>query len=393
MPRHLIQFDEELGSFVHESCRKARAPIIRAHIRQQTQHQDEWVVPHGLKQRTIDVYAREWSRYLEFAESHGFSVIPGRDALWVHSLVWRFVCQRATACKPSTLNSIFSALAHFGAQSGHLLSTSRFDSDSLTYRVIVMMKKQLSLDHKEAFGGDPELYGPNRCVPLGQRSISTLLSAFRVHNEPSFLQLDRADRHNLFGCVMQHTAAMRFGHFPSRAYTIDDFEVDPVDNSIRLVTDWHRYSGRRRYCLLFAAFPEHASQWYDIYSQRGHVIDRVAAATIMHWHFRALRASGERTVFAPDADAAASRDARQKWLRVKLLATTPLNEIRAREMIAEVTPHSFRPGLAGNLLAEGVPLKQITVICRWSGVGIAKIYADRRPLAAYRSSTSFRLLR
>ena len=192
---------------------------------------------------------------------------------------------------------------------------------------------------------------------------------------------------------MQHTAAMRFGAFPERAYTMDQFEQDPEDGSLRLVSDWHRYSGRRRHCLLFASFPRYQAQWYHLRTHDGRAVDKVSAATIMHWHFKILRAAGERTVFAPNANGTYSRDMRQTWLRVKTLSALPLTEARARAMAAQITPHSYRPGLAGDLLREGVTLERIAIICRWIGIDNARMYSDRRPLAAYRTSSAFRHVR
>ena len=61
-------------------------------------------------------------------------------------------------------------------------------------------------------------------------------------------------------------------------------------------------------------------------------------------------------------------------------------------MVDEVTPHSFRPGLAGDLLAEGLTLQAIAVECRWHGERIVRIYAEREPLSAVRHSDAFRLI-
>ena len=59
-------------------------------------------------------------------------------------------------------------------------------------------------------------------------------------------------------------------------------------------------------------------------------------------------------------------------------------------MIDEVTPHSFRPGLAGDLLAEGKQFGAIAVECRWQGVKNVRMYAERMALGDARASTAFR---
>ena len=393
MPGNAIQVDSGLRKFVHASCTRVREAVVRKQRCVEADGAQVGRVPHGLKQKTLDAYFTEWSRYIQFATSRGYYIVPGRDAPWVHALLWDYMQSRAETCKPSTVKTSISALAHFGAHSNHLLSSTKFDSDSLAYRRIVMMNKQVALDYKARFGFDPQLYGPNRCTPLGKRAVSALFSAFGAIDESSFAHVNRIDRHNLVGCVMQHTAAMRYGAFPDRAYTIDQFDRDAEDGSLRLISDWHRYSGRRRHCLLFASFPRYKAQWYELLTPDGRVADTVSAATILHWHFKMLRAAGERTVFAPEASGTYSRDKRQAWLREKTLAYLPLTETRARTMAAEITPHSFRPGLAGDLLREGVTLERIAIICRWSGIINARMYADRRPLAAFRTSSAFRHVR
>ena len=55
---------------------------------------------------------------------------------------------RLKACKPSTIISEMSALAHFGAHFGFLLATSRHDADSVMYRRICDMRAQLTIDYK-----------------------------------------------------------------------------------------------------------------------------------------------------------------------------------------------------------------------------------------------------
>ena len=59
-------------------------------------------------------------------------------------------------------------------------------------------------------------------------------------------------------------------------------------------------------------------------------------------------------------------------------------------MISEVTPHSFRPGVAGDLLAEGKQFGEIAVECRWQGVRNVRMYAERMSLGDARMSTAFR---
>ena len=74
---------------------------------------------------------------------------------------------------------------------------------------------------------------------------------------------------------------MRYSHFLYRSYTTDQFTQDVSDGSFQLLTDWHRYAGRTRYCLRFKAFPVEPYLWYELRGVDGNVRDTVAAATIM----------------------------------------------------------------------------------------------------------------
>ena len=185
---------------------------------------------------------------------------------------------------------------------------------------------------------------------------------------------------------------MRFGHFRGRKYTRGSFLVDAVDSTLRLVTDWHRYSGRYRYCLEFPAFPKWKAQLYTIRDMEGRVVDVLAAASIMHWHLEQLEEDDEDLVFSPDGEWPPSREARQAWLRRALLEALPREETQARALVMDVTPHSFRSGLAGDLFREGASLWQIAFLCRWHSMQAMRLYAERPCLAMSRSSTAFRMI-
>ena len=375
--------------FVHKSCVRVHERLIKAAARVSAQHADE--LPRGLKPTTLSTYSREWERYLAFVNRHGRDDMPGKEGPWDALLLWHYLQFRALTCKPSSLRGVLSALAHYGAHRGHLLATSRFDDDSVMYRRIRDMKNQLFIEYRARAGTEETELGPNRCTPLGCRAVSFLFNSFAVVDRTSFGRLARADRHHLAACAMQHTCAMRFGHFPARAYVRDMFARDPDNGSLRLVTDWHRYSGRRKYCLTFAAAPQYRARMYTLRDAHGDEVDFVSAATILTWHFHFLQRDHEQTVFAPRSGVQPSRHSRQEWLRAALLAALPVGDARARAMVEDVTPHSFRPGLAGDLLREGMLPQAIAVECRWADIRNVRLYGERLPLSAARRSSAFRL--
>ena len=168
--------------------------------------------------------------------------------------------------------------------------------------------------------------------------------------------------------------------------------IDASDSSLRLVTDWHRYSGRHRYCLEFPAFPKWQAQMYTLRDADGAVVDVVPAASVMHWHLEQLEELDEDLLFSPDGEWPPSRENRQAWLRRALLAALPEQDARARTLVSEVTPHSFRPGLAGDLFREGASLWQIAFICRWHSLQAIRLYVERPCLAMSRRSKAFRMI-
>ena len=387
-----IAFDLHLNKFVHLSCSAIKTLVARRTATVESHSGTVEALPSGLKPGSIVSYAKEWSRYLAYAVRNGFLTVPGLDESWCMTLLWHYLLFRSKTCRPSSIVSVLSALSHHGVTAGFLLPTSKFDSDSLGYKLIVRMRKQLALRHRARFGGLIAGYGPNRCTPLGSASVSLLFSACAVLDKESFQACSRVVRHNLWCSAMQHSRGMRYGHFIFRSYVISDFVVDGRDNTLRLSTDWHRYAGTSRYCLQFSSFPKWSCLYYDLRAQDGTVVDSVSAATISFWHFEQLRRDGEAQVFMPVLGGTFTRADRTAWLRSALLRAIPFNEDRARTMVAAVTGHSFRPGLAGDLLNDGAALTKIAFICRWQGTRVVRMYAERQPLFAFMSSANFNLI-
>ena len=390
----LLRRDSELKKFVHASCARGQQAVINRikDVSTRPPASMNLALPHGLASSSLDDYSTEWSRYVQFASSRG-SQIPGKDLPWDMALLWEYVQHRAQTCKPETVKQVLTKLAHFGARFNFVLATSKFDGDPAAHRSITKMKKQLTIDARAKADTAGIPYAPvDRCTPVSRRGVSMLLSAFRLSSETRFNELSRKDRHHMACGVMQHTGGMRFGHFRDRDYRLDSFTTDPVDGSMRLVTDWSRYSGRRQFCIEFPASPRFAGMWYEVYAPNGDVIDTYAAATLLHWHFARLRRDGETRVFAPEAGETCSRDQRQVWLREVLLAALPLAERYARASVDAVTPHSFRPGLAGDLHREGVSLQRIGSVCRWNTQRVVRLYAERPCLSTLRLTNCFRFI-
>ena len=348
--------------------------------------------PHRLSQQTLRDYKIEWSRYTEFAKQFSPEV-PGLDKTWDLSLLWSYVQRRSQTCKPTTITQIITKLRHFGLRHGYVLANSKFDAKPVEYGKIRNMKKQVALDaHTKSARQGKKYVAVERCTPVGKRGVDMLLSAFTITTEARFRRLRREDRHQIVTSVMQHTGGMCFGQFTERDYTLGAFISDAADNSLRLVTDYSRYSGRRQYWIEFEAFPRYECMWYHVRSEDGTIRCTLTAAMIMQWHFKVLREQGERHIFRPAKDIGTTRDQRQKWLRRVLWRALPMRERKARTLIADVTPHSFRAGLAGDLLHEGVSLQIIGSVCRWNSMIDVRLYAERPCMSMSRTTEQFRLI-
>ena len=173
-------------------------------------------------------------------------------------------------------------------------------------------------------------------------------------------------------------------------HTLDSFRSD-TGGTIRLVTDWSRYSGRGQFYSELPANPRFEAMWYHIYAPNGDLIDTYPAATLLHWYFRQLRRDDERYVFAPVLGDKCTREARQDWIRDVLYQPLPIPEREARLAVEDATPHSFRAGLAGDLFREGVSLQRIKIICRWF-LCVVRTYAERPCLSMSKLTNGFRLI-
>ena len=390
-----IRKDVTLKKFVHASCAKVTQAVVRQEKKKSASSSAaaaEPALPHGLTQTTLEDYEAEWNRYVQFASARR-DIVPGRDVPWELPLVWQYMQFRGRTCKPETIKQVLTKLAHFGARNKFILATNKFDGDAVSNRAIAKMKQQQVIDARAEAHDTSEVFeAVERSTPVGHRGVSTMLSAFRITNEERFNELNREDRHHIVASVMQHTGGMRFGHFRDRHYTVESFNTDARDGSLRLITDWARYSGRRMFSIEFSANPRFECMWYHLYAPSGDLIDTYPAATVLHWHIARLRRDGETRIFAPIPSTDVSRDDRQRWLQDVFSSALPIVEVQARALIPRITPHSFRPGLAGDLYREGVALQRVASICRWNTRRVVRLYAERPSMSMFRLTNGFRLI-
>lgn len=388
-PGQRLCFVAEFKRAVHASCRRLQDLAI---VTAGTLQSINGKLPHGLRPDTLATYAAEWSRYLQFAQRVGFTNgVPGRDGPWVPHLLWRFLLHRSEKCKPSTVFAGLSALAHFGHYHRQVLPTRKEDGNALLHRDIANMKREIALYYCSTRGITNLTYDVAHSTPLGRHEVELLLSAFQLVGRRQFQNLNRSDRHHVVASVLQHTKGMRFGHFLYRDYTVRSF-VRGADGAFRLTTDWHRYQGQRRYVLEFAAQPRWDCLRYNVRRKDLSIATTLTAAEILQWHFDMLRAAGERLIFRPALGRRPTRQERKRWLQSALLDALPLSDLEARKEVLFVTPHAFRAGIAGDLLAAEVPWDTIAIWCRWHSMRAMRMYATRPALFAKRRSHAFRTI-
>jgi hypothetical protein len=350
-------------------------------------------LPPGLKPRSLQAYRAEFGMYVAWVQKFQ-SVVPGRDAPWDATLLWRYLQFRSDRCKASSLMSAISMLAYFGPETGHVLPNDKCDGNTQLRKALDRIKKQLKIDAALEVTDELLLKSVQRSTPLDKGAVELTLATLEVTSEEKFARLGRVDRHNAVLTAVQHTAGMRFGHFVARKYTDASFRKD-ADGSRHLISDWGRFPSVRRFCIDFLARPRYRCQVYLVRNADGSVAATLTAATLLQWHFRSVHAEGDTLLFEPVKGEAPVRADRQKWLRNVMLGALPLHEKKAREAIRHVTPHSFRSGLAGDLLKEDVPLQRIAAICRWSlhNTKTIRMYAERPGLSTMRTCRSFRVRR
>ena len=177
--------------------------------------------PAGLKIGSVVKYAQQWQHYCKFVTATQQHV-PGRDGPWDSAIIWKYLRLLSKTCRPATITSKLSMLAHYGARCGHVLPVSKHEQPSLLYKRIVQMRKQLVLDAASAVATDTRT--PNAKLAIDNRSVVAILRRHAVTDAASFYRLcDQTQRYVLLS-VMQHTRGLRFGHFVHRQYKPKDFK-------------------------------------------------------------------------------------------------------------------------------------------------------------------------
>ena len=114
VPGHPILFDSGVQFYVHADCMRIQQLLV-AGARDVPHDQQVSSLPHGLKPKSLASYHTKWDKYTRwpFIARRGITELLGKNAPWNLALLTEYMEWRAGTCKPSTLTSIFSILAHF----------------------------------------------------------------------------------------------------------------------------------------------------------------------------------------------------------------------------------------------------------------------------------------
>ena len=256
-----------------------------------------------------------------------------------------------------------------GGRNNYLLPVSKYDEDSITYRLIKRMRKQVWLD-------SALVYKPRRKPRIRYAITNTvtsqLLSSIGVSSRSAFLLRRRATRHNAVTAIMQQSRGLRFGHFIGRQYTASSFTIRR-DKSFRLRTTWGRYPGMSVFTIDFLRNPEWEFQSYRVQRPDGTVV-YITAAQVMQWHYETL--ADDSTWYDPDPnlDRGQLRSKYERWLRACLRTMWPDRSPEMEEAIEGVTPHSFRPGFSLDMQEENADMSTIMADGRWKTKRAAETY-------------------
>ena len=231
---------------------------------------------------------------------------------------------------------------------------------------------------------------PKRSLALGRVAIGMLFSALGATSKEKFKKLDSETRHWLSMCVCMHAAAMRFQLLRKlRTSGSSVLRWSSAEQMYRMASDWRKMKSKGAFTLPFPRHPKHQALKYHWYDQAGIACGSFVAATILEWQCHAMKIHGEKMMFSPTGSSCPTQTQFQTWLRTAFKALLKLPEAETEALVAAMTPHSFRAGLASDLTREGVPRRTIMKHGRWASPKAMEQY-NRDGLAQRISTCSYK---
>lgn len=301
--------------------------------------------------------------YLRFMAKAGVHDVPGRDGPWKIQEVKAYLEWRAGSNNVRSLAQIKCMLKHCGLCYDYLLPTAKGEGPAGLRLQLAMVTKSIGKGERKQLASIGKSAAPKRSLGLGKVAVSLLFSAYSATTRSGFAALDRDTRHHLVTSVSMHTGCMRY-ELIRQLRKSGSFRWSQPDQCWRAASDWHKMKRRTDgYTVAFAWEPQFQAMVYDAYASDGSVEGTFTAAHILQWHMDIEESQEASDLFDPSDKSSA---AFQKWLRASFRALLMEDAAEVEALVAAITPHSFRAGIAGDLERESVPRPRIKKLGRWS---------------------------
>ena len=328
----------------------------------------------GLEVKSKNAYVNEWNLYLRFCQRRGIKRIPGREVQWKLKVVKPFLEWRAQRVNVRTLHSVRSKLKHCGLCYGYLLPNAKGEGPAALRLQLAMVMRNIAKRQKQYCKEKGISADPKRALALGRVAIGLLFSAYGATTRAGFDALTRPIRNWLVICVCMHTGCMRFKLLKTLCRN-KVIRWAAADRTYRMASDWRKMKRGGAFTVPFPLCPEFKAMKYHGYSKHGQQVNTFTAGLVLQWHI-ANRGTSSGNLFAPfGAASKPSRRALQVWLRQSFghLLIGDVKEIAS--LIAAISPHSFRAGMAGDLERERIPRLHIKKVGRWTSDSAMEQYA------------------
>ena len=319
----------------------------------------------GLEPRSVATYVKEWESYLHFCARAGVKRVPGRDVPWRIQELRKYLWWRATTNNVRSIAQIKSKLKHCSSCWGHLLPTLPHEAPANLRLQIYRVCRDIGKKQKAALAKRGLSAGKRQSLALGRVAVGLLFSAYGAATEEGFNALSRRLRHMLAMCAAMHTGCMRF-ELLRQIRKKGHFRWSQPDECWRVSSDWHKMKRRQgEFSVDFLQRPRHAAMFYAAYTEAGSVQHAFTAADVLRWHMRRVGSRAGADVFEPVAGKNLSSAEFQVWLRSSFRALLMEDSREVAAIVAGITPHSFRAGMASDLEHENVSRQRMKRVGRW----------------------------
>ena len=249
---------------------------------------------------------------------------------------------------------------------------------------VILKKRKAAL---KAAGKPTE---PKRSLALGHVAVGMLFSAYGATSKKGFAKLPDDVQAWLARCPCMHSGGMRFGLMQD-LWKKATMWWSGLERAYRFASDWRKMKRGGSFTLPFEASPRFKCMVYPAFDSDGNKVGTFTAADVLEWRTSITRASTGRRLFSAPGGGA-KREEFQRFLHTSFrrLLVGSTEEISA--LVAAITPHSFRAGMASDLQRCGVPVKVIMKLGRWESERAMRQYV-RDGLAQRLSSARFASVR